>query len=103
MISGFRSASVVFDDYPEIPTTKDNAHRRRLGKGISPRLGFEPDMLFSAKKDVFLSNTANKQSIINVISTKHKKAGCYVIHSNDDADVGIVKLAVQSSLNTQQL
>ena len=97
MISGFRSASVVFDDYPEIPTIKDNARKRRLGKGISP------DMLFQVKKDVFLSNTANKQSIINVISTEHKKAGCYVIHSNDDADVGIVKLAVQSSLNTQQL
>lgn len=98
MISGFRSASVVFHGYPEIPTIKDNTHKRRVGKGISPRLEFEPDMLFQAKKDVFLSNIANKQSIINVISTEHKKAGCYVIHSNDDTDVGIVKLAVQSSL-----
>ena len=36
--------------------------------------------------------------MINVISTEVKKAGCYVFHSHDDADVDIVKLAVQSSL-----
>ena len=54
-------------------------------------------MLFQGKKDVFLSNPANKQLIINIISTKLKKARCYVFHSHDDA-VDIVKLAVQSSL-----
>ena len=30
-------------------------------------------MLLQGKKDVFLSNTANKQRIINVISTALKK------------------------------
>ena len=60
VISDFRSASVVFDGYPEIPCTKDNTHKRRVGKGISLRIEFEPDMLFRWKKGVFLSNTANK-------------------------------------------
>ena len=60
VISNFRSASVVFDGYPEIPSTKDNTHKRRVGKGISLRKEFEPDTLFLWKKGVFLSNTANK-------------------------------------------
>ena len=53
---------------------------------------------FKEKQDVLLSNTANKQLIMNVISTELKKARCCVFHSHDDADVDIVKAAVQSSL-----
>ena len=98
VISNFRSASVVFDGYSKTPTTKDNTLKRRVGKGISPRTEFQPGMLFQGKKDVFISNTANKQHIINVVSTELKKAGCYVFHSHDDADVDIIKLVVQSSL-----
>ena len=69
-----------------------------MGKEISPRIEFKPDMLFHGEKDVFLSNTTNKQCIINVISAELKKAWIYIFHSLDDADVDIVKLAVQSSL-----
>ena len=58
---------------------------------------------FKEKKDVLLSNTANKQLIMNVISTELKKARCCVFHSHDDADVDIVKVAVQSSLNALEL
>ena len=69
-----------------------------MGKGISPRIEFEPDILFPGKKDVFVSNTENKQRTTNVISTELKKAGCYVFHWHDDANVDIVELAVESSL-----
>lgn len=55
-------------------------------------------MLLQGKKDVFLSNTANKQRIINVISTALKKGWCNVCHLHNDADVDILKLTVQSSL-----
>lgn len=61
--------SVVLDGYPETPTTKDNTNKRCAGKAISLRTEFEPDMLFQGKKDVFLSNTVNKQLTINVAST----------------------------------
>ena len=53
---------------------------------------------FKEKKDVFLSNSTNEHHMINVISTEIKKAGCYGVHSHDDADVDIVKLNVQGSL-----
>ena len=69
VISSFRNASVVFNGYRETPTTKDNTRKRCVEKGISPRIDFEPDMLFQWAKDVFLGNTANKQRMINVIST----------------------------------
>ena len=69
VISSFRSASVVFNGYRETPITKKNTHKRCVEKGISPRIDFEPDMLFQWAKDVFLGNTANKQRMINVIST----------------------------------
>ena len=73
VISNIMSASVVFDGYPETPTAiKDNTYTRRLGKGISPRIKFEPDMLFQGKKDVFLSNTANEQRIINRLNLLYR-------------------------------
>ena len=46
----------------------------RLGKRISPRIVFQPDMLHQEKRDVFLQNTANKHCVI-VISNEPKKAG----------------------------
>ena len=98
LISNFKSAIVVFDGYPETSTTKDNPHKRSVGKATFLRTEFEPDILFQAKKDVFLSNSTNKQLIMNVASNKLQKGRCYVFHSHDDADVGIVRAAVQSSL-----
>ena len=56
---------------------------------------------FKEKKDVFLSNSTNEHHMINVISTEIKKAGCYGVHSHDDADVDIVKLILQNSLILQ--
>ena len=52
-------------------------------------------MPFQGKKNAFIRNTANKHRIVNVISTKLKKAGC---NGFDDADISILKLVVQSSL-----
>lgn len=34
------------------------------------------DMLFLGKKDAILRNTANKDTVINVILTELEKAGC---------------------------
>ena len=50
VISNFRSVSVVFDGHQETPTTEDNTHKRRVGKGISPRIEFESDMIFQGEK-----------------------------------------------------
>ena len=59
---------IVFDGYPREPTIKDSTHKRRPGLMISPKIDFLPDMTFQGKKDIFLRNPANKESIIELIS-----------------------------------
>ena len=54
VILGVSSASVVFDGYLEISVSKDNTHKCHAGKGISPRIEFEPEMLFQGKNYFFL-------------------------------------------------
>ena len=58
-------------------------------------------MLFQIENNAFLKDTANKDHVINDVSTEFKKAGCNAFHSSDDADIDyyIIKLIVLSSLN----
>ena len=53
VISNFSNASVVYDDYPETLTTTDNTSKCFLGNRISPRIVFEPDVLFKEKRMCF--------------------------------------------------
>ena len=52
---------------------------------------------FSGKKGDFLSRDSNKQGLINLVSDGLRKRGCNVINASGDADVDIVKAAVESS------
>src|SRR5688572_4728875 len=45
----------------------------------------------------FLANKTNKQAIINFIADRLRQIGCHVIHAEGDADVHIVKAAVEMS------
>ena len=83
-LSNFRSASVVFDDYPDGLTTIGNTHKCCL--------------TCQDKNDAFLRNIANKHRVINVILTELEKPGCKTFHLYDDAGIGITKLSLQSSL-----
>ena len=94
-ISNFRNVSAVFDGYPETQTATDNIHKCHLGKRVFPTIAFEPNMPFQGKKNAFIRNTANQNCIVNVISTKLKKVGC---NRFDGADIGILKLVLQSYL-----
>ena len=64
-----KNVVIVFDGYPEKPTTKDHAHKSRAqSTGIGPDVQVTAITKLSIKKDVLLSNTQNKQSIINLFS-----------------------------------
>ena len=91
---------VVFDGYRSGPSTKDAAHQRRAANGIGPEVKFTPTMLVNQKKEVFLSNPANKQNFIDQLSERLIKAGCTVIHATSDADLLIVSKAVEMSLHS---
>ena len=72
-VKHYGHATVVFDGYV-VPTTKDNTHQR--------------------KKEDFLSNSQNKQSLIQLISNDLRKSGCHVVESEGDADLEIVQAAI---------
>jgi hypothetical protein len=91
------NATVVFDGYGEGPTIKDNTHQRR-GQNIHPIVNFTAETKFDGKKDEFLSRDINKQRLINLISTEIEQKGCTVINTAGDADVDIVRSAVDASL-----
>ena len=89
-------AIVVFDGYGGGPSIKDNTHQRH-GHNILPVVKFTEETEFSGKKGDFLSRDSNKQGLINLISDGLRKRGCNVINASGDADVDIVKAAVESS------
>ena len=47
-----------------------------------------------SNKEDSLSNQANKQALIHLISERMRERGCHVIQAEKDADVDIVKAAV---------
>jgi hypothetical protein len=95
----YGSATIVFDSYVNAPSIKDVTHRRRCRDRISTNVNFTPQTVFSGNKENFLSNSTNKQRIINLIGIHLTLSNCTVIHASGDADVDIVKEAVSSSEN----
>ena len=91
------STTVAFDGYEEVPSIKDNTHHKR-GHNIHPIVKFTAETEFTGKKEEFLSRDVNKQRLINMITDKMIESGCIVISAPGDADVNIVKAAVNASL-----
>ena len=87
---------VVFDGYKEF-TTKDMTHKRRLKgkKGVS--ITFSLDMNLTVTKEVFLSDSKNKQQFIDFLGTKLTNQGCQVFYDKADADLLIVQKAIESA------
>ena len=93
----YHQAVVVFDGYSAEPSTKDLTHIRRSKGLVAPKVVFTKDMPFKTKKDIFLSNTENKQEFINMLSSELVECGLETRHATDDADVLIVNTAVEYS------
>ena len=58
---------------------------------------FTSDLRLQIKKEKFLANRENKQRFINVLSKELEKAGCCCFQASEDADLMIVKTALNSS------
>ena len=58
---------------------------------------FKPDMEVKLKKDKFLSNPANKQLFINLLSTQLILSGYNTAHASGDTGLQIVLTAVNLS------
>ena len=89
--------TIVFDGYEEGPSIKDNTHQRR-GRNVHHVASFTAQTELSGKKEEFLSRDTNKQRLIQTISDQLRERYCIVVNAPGDADVDIVKTAVDTSL-----
>ena len=90
MTKKYGNAIVVFDGYDDT-STKNMTHQRRAA------VTFTENMKVTLKKDNFLANPKNKQRFINMLSRFLKEDNCPTYHAKGDADVLIVKTAVESA------
>ena len=80
---GLDSTAVMFDGYPDKPSTKDYAHLK-CSKGVTgPKVHFKEDMACTSKKHLFLSKKSNEQNFINLLAINLQASGCTVIHAEE--------------------
>ena len=89
--------TIVFDGYEEGPSIKDNTHQRR-GRNVHHVVSFTAQTELSGKKEEFLSRDTNKQRLIQMISDQLRERDCTVVNAHGNADMDIVKMAVETSL-----
>ena len=94
----YGNATIVFDGYTNGPSTKDVTHMRRSKGLVGRNVFFKGNTTFNTKKDLFLSNQQNKQRFIELLSDQLRKAGCTTVHADEDADLPLVKTALEKSL-----
>ena len=76
-------------------STKDMAHKERAKGKKGPTVSFTNDMVLCVSKDIFLSNSVNKQNFIQQLGNNLQAAGCEVFHASSDADVLIAQKAIE--------
>ena len=64
---------------------------------MHPVVSFTAKTEFIGKREDFLSVSANKQTLIRLVTEELEKKGCSVINAAGDAGVDIVKAAVEES------
>ena len=96
VIRRYGEAMVIFDGY-DSASTKDMTHRRRLKGRKGVKVSFALDMNLTESKDLFLSDSTNKQRFINILGEQLHLSGSQVFHAKSDADLLIVLKAVESA------
>ncbi|KAK3754659.1 hypothetical protein QZH41_003875 [Actinostola sp. cb2023] len=87
---------IVFDGYEEESTKSMTLQGRANGK-VGATVNFTAEMKVAMKKYVFLSNAKNKHQFIEMLATFLRNIDCQTRQAKGDADVLIVKTAVESA------
>ena len=91
-------AVIVFDGYPDLPSTKDHEHERRHCKVSScPEVECEDSVPAVYSQEVFLANDKNKDKLIKKLIPQLTSAGFIAWQSSSDADVDIVAAALHQA------
>ena len=88
-----KTVSWVFDDYYNDASTKSQRHQRRTGK-TSATIAVSESTRVTSRREVFLSNPSNKNQVMQLLCKRLENEGYFVIQSCGDADVLIVKQAI---------
>ena len=80
---------VVFDGYL-MSNTKDQCHRRR-NPIQSMEIHCTADMKLDCRKDLFLSNSSNKQTFVDLLALKLNEVCHTTLNHEDHADTLIVQ------------
>ena len=80
VISRYGKATVIFDGY-DVASTKDMTHLRRQKGKKGVNVPFSMDMKLTESKDLFLSDSTNKQRFIKMLGEHLHLSGCQVFHA----------------------
>lgn len=95
------SRTVVFDGYlNSANSTKSQEQRRRYKLKRSADMNLSWNTAIPMKQEDFLSNPTNKSQLISLLQTKLQENGIKTLQATDDADVLIVKTAVELSTHS---
>ncbi|KAK3924286.1 Leucine--tRNA ligase [Frankliniella fusca] len=83
-------ATVVFDGYPDKPTTKSKEQQRRASKAGCADIKVSPEVTLSIPHEKFLSNPRNKTEFISLVSDRFQECGVGTVQAESDADTVIV-------------
>jgi len=88
---------IVFDGYNK-EGLKMAEHSRRYHKQ-GPDVIIDPNAIITIPQELFLANSGNKKRFIEFLCTKFSESGMETSVAEGDADVLIVRTAVQSTMN----
>lgn len=94
------SAVVVFDGYEDEASTKDHEHKRRRGNAckIAPDVALHVSLCVVFEQAAFLANVKNKKNFLDLLKNHLSSCGWKTHQANGDADVDIVKVALQLAM-----
>ena len=92
---------IVFDGYPQEPSTKDTTHLRRKSTKAGTFVSITPHMKLNMKKDLFLSVLRNKSLFKKMLKDhiNNSNSGIQAIQDDADADYLLAKTAITKSMN----
>ncbi|CAC5415218.1 unnamed protein product [Mytilus coruscus] len=86
---------------PVVPSVKDITRLRRTKGIISPNINFTSSMPCKTEKELFVSNSHNKQALVNMLCDKPNENDIRCKNATDDADLLITQTAVDCALSSE--
>ena len=92
----YGNALVIFDGYPDDLTNslKTVERLRRQKKSVGREINFDLNTRLTVPQEKFLSNSKNKQRLINLLSRALVESDCSTALADEDADVLLVDSSI---------